>query len=53
VVQRSYAYSAYGGVSGSSSVPGALANPCKFTGQYENSNGTYHLRARQYNPTNR
>jgi RHS repeat-associated protein len=51
VVQRSYAYGAYGGVTGSSSLPGALANPFKFTGQYQNSNGTYHLRARQYNPS--
>jgi RHS repeat-associated protein len=51
--QYAYSYEPYGGGAGADPAPltaTAPANPLRFTGAYLDPTGSYHLRARQYDP---
>lgn len=49
--QWSYAYDAFGNSRGATKVnPLAPDNPMRFSGEYQDPTGLYHLRARQYDP---
>ena len=49
--QWDYTYEAYGSPRATTKVdPAAPANPMRFTGEYLDPTGLYHLRARQYEP---
>jgi RHS repeat-associated protein len=49
--QWSYGYGAYGAATTEQKLrPSAPANPMRYTGQYLDTTGQYHLRARQYDP---
>jgi RHS repeat-associated protein len=52
VPQWTYSYGPYGTArTQTQNDPGAPDNPIRYTGQYLDPTGLYHLRARQYNPT--
>lgn len=51
VAQWRYAYEPFGAVTPTQLSPDAPSNPIRFTGQYLDQTGLYHLRARQYDPS--